>query len=262
MAERDYRWDRDESRWREENRERDEGRFDRGERYGYGRREAGEYGRPLSGGFEGYGFERYRQGQGQQGQQGQDEDRWRRESEPGRYGRDFRPYEQRYERPSYQSYQPYQPRETQGRAGQWRYGSEPYSETARQPRMGRPPRNYTRTDDRIREDLCEAIIRAQDIDASEMEVLVQGFEVTLVGVVDDRDDKRRIEDIAQETPGVTEVHNQLRTKQGSGLRDALSRTGEAIKQFVTGEPARDPNNPTNDRSRPATSPNTANPPTR
>jgi osmotically-inducible protein OsmY len=118
------------------------------------------------------------------------------------------------------------------------YGSGQYGQT-RQDRIVRPPRNYKRSDDRIREDVCEAIMRAQDVDAGDVEVQVSGTEVTLTGVVEDRHDKRRIEDIAHDVTGVSEVNNQLRTKAGSRFQEALARTGEAIKQFVTGEPPKD-----------------------
>jgi BON domain len=110
------------------------------------------------------------------------------------------------------------------------------------PRIGRPPKNYKRSDERIREDVCEAIVRAADVDASEVDIQVSNGEVTLTGVVEDREDKRRIEDLAQDLSGVTEVHNQLRTRQAGKFTEALSRTGEAIKQFVKGEPTRDQSN--------------------
>jgi osmotically-inducible protein OsmY len=135
-------------------------------------------------------------------------------------------------------------------SGQAGYGSGQYGSSGgqyqreRRDRIARPPRGYKRSDERIREDVCEAIVRAWDLDAGDVDVQVQGTEVTLSGVVEDRHDKRRIEDIAQDVPGVSEVNNQLRTRQGSSFKEALARTGEAIKQFVKGEPGRDDKNAT------------------
>lgn len=53
------------------------------------------------------------------------------------------------------------------------------------------------------------------LDASDMEVLVQGGEVTLAGFVWTKADKRRAEDIADAVPGVTHVQNNLRVKRGA-----------------------------------------------
>ena len=48
---------------------------------------------------------------------------------------------------------------------------------------GRGPRNYQRSDDRIREDINEGLTDDAMIDASEIEVIVQNREVTLTGPV-------------------------------------------------------------------------------
>jgi hypothetical protein len=79
---------------------------------------------------------------------------------------------------------------------------------------GRGPRGYQRSDERIREDLCEAVINA-GIDASEVDIRVDSAEVTLAGTVTSKQEKRRIEDIAESISGVKDVHNQIRLSQGS-----------------------------------------------
>lgn len=75
---------------------------------------------------------------------------------------------------------------------------------------GRGPRGYRRSDGAIREDLCERLTRAHDVDPADLEVLVADGEVVLTGTVETRELKRRIEDIALDVFGVREVDNRLR----------------------------------------------------
>ena len=79
---------------------------------------------------------------------------------------------------------------------------------------GRGPRGYSRSDDRIREDVCDRLTDDPWIDASDIEVRVQNGEVTLTGFVHERQDKRFAEDLVDDLPGVREVHNQLRVGSG------------------------------------------------
>ena len=83
------------------------------------------------------------------------------------------------------------------------------------PHYGRGPRNYQRSDERIREDLCERLSQHSYLDPSDVEVRVESGEVTLQGNVDDRWAKRTIEEIAETVWGVKEVHNQLRITQSA-----------------------------------------------
>ncbi len=77
---------------------------------------------------------------------------------------------------------------------------------------GHGPKNYTRSDERIREDVCEHLFDHPYIDASDIEVVVAGGEVTLSGTVDARIVKRAAEDCAEHARGVKDVHNHLRVK--------------------------------------------------
>ena len=61
----------------------------------------------------------------------------------------------------------------------------------------RGPRNYQRSDDLIRDDICERPDDDPMIDASEIEVRVEKREVTLSGTVRDRRERRRAEDLAE-----------------------------------------------------------------
>lgn len=76
---------------------------------------------------------------------------------------------------------------------------------------GKGPRNYKRSDDRIREDICDRLTHHHDIDATDIEVSVSNGEVTLSGLVDDRNAKWLAEDLVERVPGVNEVRNQIRT---------------------------------------------------
>ncbi len=75
---------------------------------------------------------------------------------------------------------------------------------------GRGPRTYRRSDESIHEEICETLTHHPDLDASEIEVLVEGGEVTLQGSVEDRDMRWLVEDLVEAVSGVSLVHNQLR----------------------------------------------------
>ncbi|MFX7506872.1 SWFGD domain-containing protein, partial [Acinetobacter baumannii] len=55
---------------------------------------------------------------------------------------------------------------------------------------GRGPRGYSRSDERVREDVSDRLTDDAYIDASDIEVTVSGGEVTLTGMVPDRHTKR------------------------------------------------------------------------
>ena len=78
---------------------------------------------------------------------------------------------------------------------------------------GRGPRGYQRSDERIREDVCDRLTMHGDIDASNVEVEVVGAEVTMRGMVDSRSSRRLAEDVAEAVPGVRHVHNEVRVGQ-------------------------------------------------
>jgi osmotically-inducible protein OsmY len=79
--------------------------------------------------------------------------------------------------------------------------------------VGRGPKGWKRSDERVRDDVSEVLERHHEIDASEIEVKVENGEVTLSGTVEDRRAKRLAEDIIEGMPGVTEVHNQIRVRR-------------------------------------------------
>lgn len=74
------------------------------------------------------------------------------------------------------------------------------------------PKGYQRSDERIRDDVCETLADHDDLDPSDIDVQVENGEVTLTGVVETRHDKRLAEDIAADVRGVRDVHNQLKAQ--------------------------------------------------
>jgi osmotically-inducible protein OsmY len=61
---------------------------------------------------------------------------------------------------------------------------------------GRGPKNYQRSEERIREDVCDRLSDDYLIDASEIDIKVNGSEVVLTATVYSRNEKRRAEDVA------------------------------------------------------------------
>ncbi len=80
---------------------------------------------------------------------------------------------------------------------------------------GKGPSNYTRTDERIREDASERLTDDWSVDARNIEVKVSNGEITLDGTVRTRDQKRRAEDLVEDLSGVKHVQNNLRVDEGS-----------------------------------------------
>jgi hypothetical protein len=100
---------------------------------------------------------------------------------------------------------------------------------------GKGPKGYQRSDDRIKEDVSEALSRDGDLDASEIEVIVVSGEVTLEGTVPDRESKRLAEDLAEDLPGVKQVQNRLRVEDGRRGRVEDGRGGrEAESSSMSG----------------------------
>ena len=77
----------------------------------------------------------------------------------------------------------------------------------------RGPKGYVRSDERIREDVCDELLQMRDLDSSDVEVAVRAGEVVLTGTVPDRSMKYRIEQIADRCAGVVEISNQIRVRR-------------------------------------------------
>lgn len=101
--------------------------------------------------------------------------------------------------------------------------------------VGKGPKGYRRSDERITEDINEQLMRDGDIDASEIEVQVQDGEVTLTGTADTRQAKRLAEDIAEGISGVQEVLNQIRVRREEQPPETGTRQGRKGRQSSGGK---------------------------
>ncbi|MBO9710994.1 MAG: BON domain-containing protein [Caulobacter sp.] len=94
---------------------------------------------------------------------------------------------------------------------------------------GRGPRNYRRSDERIRDDVNDRLTDDSWLDAGGVEVTVENGEVTLSGQVRSREDKRRAEVIAEGVSGVENVQNNLRAVRPE---DAEASRGTGMNGLV------------------------------
>ena len=104
------------------------------------------------------------------------------------------------------------------------FGDEDAERRRRRDHRGRGPKGYVRSDDRIREDISDRLTEDWDVDASEIEVIVAGGEVTLSGTVDARETRRRAEDIAEAVSGVNHVQNNLRVGGANARTEPAAQT--------------------------------------
>jgi osmotically-inducible protein OsmY len=79
---------------------------------------------------------------------------------------------------------------------------------------GKGPKGYRRSDERIKEDVCEALYVHPEIDATDIEVSVKEGIVILSGMVEDRELKRGIELEIENISGVQDVQNDLKVARG------------------------------------------------
>lgn len=100
---------------------------------------------------------------------------------------------------------------------------------------GKGPSGYTRSDDRIKEIVCEVLTDDHHIDATHIDVSVKNGEVTLTGTVEDRQQKRRAEDVVEHLSCVRDVQNQLRVQSADKRSaSAVDRSGTEQSQQTTG----------------------------
>lgn len=104
------------------------------------------------------------------------------------------------------------------------FGDEDASRRREMDHRGRGPSDYTRSDERIREDVNDKLTHDWRLDASNLRVTVKDGEVTLDGKVDSRAAKRRAEDLADDVSGVRHVQNNLRVEAASSQAAATTAT--------------------------------------
>jgi hypothetical protein len=98
---------------------------------------------------------------------------------------------------------------------QWRaagaqfYPGGAYEQLSELSHRGRGPKGYKRTDDLLKEIICEQLTDDPFIDARDVSVEIENSEVTLHGSVPERRQKYAIEDLVADVAGVNEIHNHL-----------------------------------------------------
>lgn len=85
------------------------------------------------------------------------------------------------------------------------------------------PKGYKRSDERIEEDVCEALARDQYIDASEIVVAVKDGLVMLSGSVDNREDRFEAEMLVENILGVEDIENNIRVMKQNSPHEYLYR---------------------------------------
>jgi len=96
----------------------------------------------------------------------------------------------------------------------------------RGPYVGLGPEGYSRSDERVREDICDELTRRGDIDPGRVVVTVRNGEVTLAGSVDSLETRRVVDDVASACTGVKQVHDRLRLERlGATPRAESAREG-------------------------------------
>jgi osmotically-inducible protein OsmY len=71
------------------------------------------------------------------------------------------------------------------------------------------PKSYRPSPERLKELIAERLADDDTVNAAEIEIDVEGEEVTLTGKVPSREQKRLAEDCAESVRGVRDVHNRL-----------------------------------------------------
>lgn len=84
---------------------------------------------------------------------------------------------------------------------------------------GKGPKNWKISDDRIKDQVSEALYRDYHVDASDIDVDVKDGVVTLTGTVKSREEKRSAEESIENLSGVIDVHNRIRIMEKNNVTD-------------------------------------------
>lgn len=92
------------------------------------------------------------------------------------------------------------------------HGAGNYDARSARSFRGRGPQGYQRSDERLREMICERLTDHPAIDASNVSVEVSGQIVKLTGTVEDRRTKYEMEELIEGFSGVKDIDNQVRVR--------------------------------------------------
>lgn len=113
-------------------------------------------------------------------------------------------------------------------------GSQPYGQRSQGSRTRQGPKNFVRSDERIREAVCERLSEEDSVDISEVSVDVKEGCVTLEGSVPERRMRHTIEDIADSCWGVKDVENRVRVQSQSSQSGSTAGEGSASSESAKG----------------------------
>jgi hypothetical protein len=128
---------------------------------------------------------------------------------------------------------------SEGDPGQRGYGSQGYGSqgsgsyqgiggSGMGQHRGKGPKGYQRSDERIKELVCERLRDDPNIDPSDVTVTVQGGKITLEGTVDSRQTKNAIEEVAEQF-GTQDVQNNLRIQRAQQGMQSSTEMGKQGK---------------------------------
>jgi hypothetical protein len=96
--------------------------------------------------------------------------------------------------------------------GEERFRAERREEQERR-QAERGQRARRRPDETLAQEIREVLANDPELDATDVEIEVEGGAVTLSGVVDESDAKLLAEELIETLPGVREVHNRIRVER-------------------------------------------------
>jgi osmotically-inducible protein OsmY len=121
---------------------------------------------------------------------------------------------------------------SQGLAGRGGYGQgSGYTNYRPESQFGKGPKGYVRSDERLKEDISEKLLRDHAIDASDISVEAKNGAVTLTGSVDNRRLKHYVEDLVEDCTGVRDIDNRLTVR----ARDSRQQMGSGSLGGSTGQ---------------------------
>lgn len=124
-----------------------------------------------------------------------------------------------------------------------RFGSDRYDRSDRFASdrsgfYGKGPKGWTRSPERLKDEVCEALWRNPRVDASEIDVSIEGNTIRLTGTVESREAKREAENCIENLVGVEDIRNELRVQRSSEAGAGSSTlTGSSSKDRDTNRTA-------------------------
>jgi osmotically-inducible protein OsmY len=113
------------------------------------------------------------------------------------------------------------------------FGDEDAARRRDEDHRGHGPKDYKRSDERIREDANDRLTEDSRVDASNVTVTVASGEITLDGAVTSREAKRRAEDVVDRISGVKHVQNNLRVQTQGAASGGWSGSPGSIAEGGT-----------------------------